>query len=111
MDITPSEFQTIVEWAQAIPLIKAVFLFGSRAKGTSRPDSDIDIVIVIDPPSGQTAKQVFEQNWLHWGSELQRNFYIEVDLLTLRGAETPRTTAAVEQHGIVVFERPAPSGG
>ncbi len=27
--------------------VKAVYLFGSRAKGTARPDSDYDILLVV----------------------------------------------------------------
>jgi predicted nucleotidyltransferase len=35
----------IHEWAQATAEVQAVYLFGSRAKGTARPDSDLDLAI------------------------------------------------------------------
>ena len=33
--------------------IREVWLFGSRAKCTARPDSDIDLAIYLMPPSGK----------------------------------------------------------
>ena len=35
-------------WAQGHPNIRRVWLYGSRVKGTQRPDSDLDIAIDID---------------------------------------------------------------
>jgi predicted nucleotidyltransferase len=38
-------------WAVTEPLIRRIYLFGSRARGDNRPDSDIDLAILngIDP--------------------------------------------------------------
>ena len=33
-------------WAEAEPLIRRVYLFGSRARGDNRSDSDIDLAIL-----------------------------------------------------------------
>lgn len=41
-------------WAKDVPEIRAVLLFGSRAKGNPRPDSDWDICVVVDGDSGNT---------------------------------------------------------
>jgi hypothetical protein len=46
---------SIVSWAKEYPAIHAVILFGSRAKGTQRVDSDIDICLMIDPGPGAFA--------------------------------------------------------
>ena len=35
----------IREWAEGTPQIEAVRIFGSRAKETARPDSDLDLAI------------------------------------------------------------------
>ena len=32
-----------------IAAIKSIYLFGSRAKGTERPDSDYDLLLVVTP--------------------------------------------------------------
>jgi hypothetical protein len=33
----------------------AIYLFGSRARGTARPDSDFDLMVITRPEDGQTA--------------------------------------------------------
>ena len=38
------------------PAILAAWLFGSRARGTDRPDSDVDVAVLLDPaPTGMEA--------------------------------------------------------
>jgi small ligand-binding sensory domain FIST len=44
--------RTVVSaWAATEPLVRRIYLFGSRARGDNRPDSDIDLAILnnIDP--------------------------------------------------------------
>lgn len=50
IDATDDQVVTIVTWAEPIPAIVEVWLFGSRAKRTARPDSDFDIGIVLAAP-------------------------------------------------------------
>lgn len=38
----------IARWAETVPCIKVVYLFGSRARGDHRPDSDVDLRIEFD---------------------------------------------------------------
>jgi predicted nucleotidyltransferase len=33
---------------------KAILLFGSRARGDAKPDSDYDLCVILDPPAGGT---------------------------------------------------------
>lgn len=51
-------------------------LFGSRAKGTSRPDSDVDLLVSFEP--GKTPGLAF----VALAEELEAVFGREVDLLT-----------------------------
>ncbi len=34
---------TLAAWAESKSTIKSMYVFGSRAKGTARPDSDLDL--------------------------------------------------------------------
>jgi predicted nucleotidyltransferase len=44
---TLSDIQSRVRaWAQMEPLIRRVYLFGSRARSEERPDSDIDLAVL-----------------------------------------------------------------
>jgi predicted nucleotidyltransferase len=45
--VEPTWLASIVQWARADSRVAAVFLFGSRAKGTHRPDSDLDLAVVL----------------------------------------------------------------
>jgi len=45
----------LVQWARAEPGLVAMALVGSHARGTARPDSDIDIVLVCDFPQDYLA--------------------------------------------------------
>lgn len=38
----------LAKWAEENPMIRSLTVFGSRAKGTARRDSDIDIAIIVD---------------------------------------------------------------
>jgi predicted nucleotidyltransferase len=51
-------------------------LFGSRAKGTARPDSDVDLLVTFEP--GQTPGLEF----VTFCEELEMLFGREVDVLT-----------------------------
>lgn len=42
--------QAVVDWAKAQPTIQAVAVVGSHARGTARPDSDIDLVLLTTNP-------------------------------------------------------------
>jgi predicted nucleotidyltransferase len=59
-------------------------LFGSRAKGTSRPDSDVDLLVTFEP--GQTPGLAF----VALAEELEAVFGREVDLLTRACVEEDR---------------------
>jgi predicted nucleotidyltransferase len=43
----------LVSWAARNEAVAELWLFGSRAKGTSRPDSDVDIGLALTPAGRQ----------------------------------------------------------
>jgi predicted nucleotidyltransferase len=44
--------QVVLAWARAQPKIRAVALVGSHARGSARPASDIDLVLLATEPDG-----------------------------------------------------------
>jgi formylglycine-generating enzyme required for sulfatase activity/predicted nucleotidyltransferase len=60
--INPTLFLSNIQtWAQRQPRVGAVLLVGSHARGTAGPDSDVDLVLLLDDP------QVFlaDTGWVH----------------------------------------------
>ena len=50
----------IQQWAKNESLVEQAYVFGSRAKGIARPESDLDIAIKL---SGETEEKRTE-NWM-----------------------------------------------
>lgn len=66
---------------QAIPDLIALYRFGSQAKGTTRPESDVDLAVLTRYPI--PALRRFEL-----AQELAAELHRDVDLVDLRSAST-----------------------
>ena len=105
MEITKSDQKRIVEWAQERPEIREVWLYGSRARRDSRPDSDIDLAIKMQPaPHGEDSYTI----WFFWDQrqELELMLSGEVHLAWYQPNFGPHVvTLGVEHDGILLFSR------
>ena len=55
-------------WASKNESVRELWLFGSRARGDAREDSDVDIALALMPPDGKTdwalgAYYRFDREW------------------------------------------------
>lgn len=66
---------------QSIPDLIALYRFGSQAKGTARPDSDIDLAVLAHAPIPNIRRFELAQ-------ELAVQLHRDVDLVDLRSAST-----------------------
>jgi predicted nucleotidyltransferase len=73
----------VVRWATLRPDVRAVGLAGSRARGDPRPDSDVDLVLLVDDPQayldavgpvGPLGGGVVDLRTRWWGPLLERRF-------------------------------------
>jgi uncharacterized protein len=85
---------------------RQVWLFGSRARGDSTPDSDWDLFVVIDDTADETELDP------GIGRRLRRACGVRADVIPWRAGEftefrmTPNTLAySVAHEGILVHER------
>lgn len=91
--------KTIAEYFKTQPVLKA-WIFGSYSRGEQRPDSDVDILIVLDPsePVGMKFFGMYE--------DLKELLGRNVDLVTERSL-APFARASVERDRKLVYERTA----
>jgi predicted nucleotidyltransferase len=81
----PQIANVVSTWARTKPLVKRVYLFGSRVRGDHGPGSDIDIAVELDPAvfqgadeSGGLATWMFETKG--WKEELARLIPLRIQL-------------------------------
>lgn len=105
----------IATWAASHPAIRAVWLIGSRAKGTARPDSDVDLAVAYRP-----SESFGDDFWQYedWREELQALIPYPVHLLTCRrerqhvwsGARERRVPLYWRAPGLVLGAGPTATG-
>lgn len=66
---------------KSVPSLIALYRFGSQAKGTARPDSDIDLAVLARDPIPNMRRFELAQ-------ELATQLHRDVDLVDLRTAST-----------------------
>jgi len=87
-----------------------VILFGSRARGTAHPDSDVDLVIVESAPFGAQRSRRLEATRL---CRALGHFEVSKDILLFSRDEVERwrgsrnhVLAQALREGTVLYERP-----
>ena len=88
--ITDSDILAAVR--EALPEVRRVYLFGSRAIGEEWPDSDLDLAVVLDGPADPVSL------WMA-GEDIASRLDVDVDLIDLLTADT------VLKHQIVTTGR------
>ncbi|KJB96090.1 DNA polymerase subunit beta [Skermanella aerolata KACC 11604] len=66
---------------EALPGVRRVYLFGSRAIGEEWPDSDLDLAVVLDGPADSVSL------WMA-GEDIASRLDVDVDLIDLLKADT-----------------------
>ena len=92
--LTAAELATLRAVFAQVPGLEKVGLFGSRAKGTHRPASDIDLALfgALNRDALALAARQFDESLLLY----------HVDLLPHRDIDNPELLAHIEQVGVVV---------
>ncbi|HVY89578.1 MAG TPA: nucleotidyltransferase domain-containing protein [Hyphomonadaceae bacterium] len=109
LSIEDSWFAVIRSWAASKPDIAKAFVFGSRAKGIARPDSDLDIGIIVassNPNEDDYTCWFFNRD--DWNRELAEMIPITIDLqIANESISTTVVAPAVKDHGVLIFDRSA----
>ena len=96
---TDTIFRTLTEYFKTQPVLKA-WVFGSFARGEETPQSDVDILVVLDH------SQTVGMNFFGMYEELKDLLGRNVDLVTDRSL-APFARKSVEKDKKLVYERTA----
>jgi len=85
MDMRHEWLTALCTWAAHNECIQELWLFGSRAKGTARADSDIDVALALMPPTGKTnwALAAYVESFDDWKAELRDAIDWEIELVAI----------------------------
>ena len=85
MDMRDEWLPALKAWAESNANVLELWLFGSRAKGGARPDSDIDIALLLMPPRGKHnwALAAFIEFFDDWKAELKEAVAWDVSLVAI----------------------------
>ena len=95
----------IAAWAEKQPGLRRLWIFGSRAQGTHRPDSDLDVAFEIDRlPDGAPSMDFLEHTRPRWCAELSQLSGLLVHLEPSIG-DASDVAEYVAHSGVLVYER------
>lgn len=97
--LSEEDQKAIVEWAYRHPEIQEVYLYGSRARGDYRPDSDIDLAVVMEFLDWFDFIDAFRREPdLHLSSPAHLEWFNE-------DAGLERVGGGVARDGVLLFQR------
>ncbi|MFA5181085.1 MAG: nucleotidyltransferase domain-containing protein [Syntrophales bacterium] len=94
----------VIPWATGLNYRIRIYLFGSRLKGTHRPDSDIDLAIEFLNSWHDTTLLWFDFHE-QWQNELSELIGFKVDL-QLYDLENDNIRAYIKEKSIIIYEAP-----
>jgi predicted nucleotidyltransferase len=92
---------SLLEYLAAQPDVVAAYIFGSVAQGRARPQSDVDIAVLLAADLDEETR--FDRR-LRLGWEVERLIGRQTDLVVLNDAP-PLLQHQVLKHGRLIFER------
>lgn len=88
----------LIDWARNEPQIRALFVFGNRAKGRATVSSDLDLAVELVAPDDEQLLTFLDQRE-RWRADLQRVTGMRIKNLELRGE------SATAGSGVEVYRR------
>jgi predicted nucleotidyltransferase len=105
MQLTDEQRDAIIAWAERTPQVQAVMLFGSRCKGTARPDSDVDLAITMMKGRWERRFKNYRDNVNAWERELTDAVGLTVFVRSRHPALGPEVPAGVKECSIKLWRR------
>lgn len=94
--------QAVASAAAEYPAISKAYIFGSFARGEERPQSDIDIRLVVDRRAGFNLHDL-----AHFMKRIEQQTGRECDVITADSIKNESLARAIEKEKELVYERQA----
>jgi predicted nucleotidyltransferase len=104
---TLDELALAVEgWAESEPLVRKVYLFGSRVRGTYRPDSDLDVAIeLLTLPDEDDPGTTWQREAKRLRASIAGAAPVAIDLLWYGGAiESPCVHEGLQAGSLTIYD-------
>jgi predicted nucleotidyltransferase len=103
----------VSDWAANEPLVRRVYLFGSRARKTARPESDIDLAILHNTDSRVLGTcdpslahwMTWEDHCDRWRTDIQALLKLPVDVQQIDRESRKIVIPALKQCRICLYRR------
>jgi len=106
LDLVPRQLRAIEQWARDTSSVVEVRLFGDRARGDSKPTSDIDLCITLRMKGrGNTVLGIYTALAEEWRLLLVQLLEVDHVTLVLYPPEEPAVHARVEREAVLIWQR------
>jgi predicted nucleotidyltransferase len=106
--LSEAQISVLQVWANASPhaeWVTEIWLFGSRAKLSHRPDSDVDLAFALKDEPSRTAEGEAICMRQRWNIELTSLLGLKADVWWLNDPESTIVAPAVNDHGLRIWQR------
>src|SRR5262245_20784147 len=105
MNLTELQQWIIKEWALRTPHVQEVGLLGSRAKGTAKPDSDIDLAMTVDGDSPGTVLGNYFALGERWQEQLAELLEAKVHVALYNNPGSSVARSSCDEWSILLFSK------
>jgi predicted nucleotidyltransferase len=104
MQLSDKQRAAIVAWAEKTPEIQAVILYGSWYIGTAKPETDVDLALVMTR-EGFSGQQRVLNNFDSWEADLRADVGLPIHLVSLDPLLGSEVQAYVAKGSIELWRR------
>lgn len=106
MAVSHTDLDAIRSWAASHPIIRRVWVFGSRVRGAGRPDSDLDVAVEHDAlPIDSSVSATWINEAPIWRGELGPMLSVPLHLHPYIPGESPAIQAGLSESSFLAYER------
>jgi predicted nucleotidyltransferase len=103
INLTGSQVRAIQKWGAATPQVLEVRLFGSRAKGLARPDSDVDLAVTVGGSKGATVPGNYVALANVWEDHLRQATGLDVRIKQYNSMDSDRVRRWCDEFSVILF--------